>query len=408
MKVAKNRKEANMKNKIGVSVKESLVIQNIGPLKNVVIPEIKPITVLIGESASGKSCLLKITALFRYLFKVATVRAWLKSAGIKKSPFKIHAATYWKKCGLADMISKESYIQFSVEINGNKYTLEYKNGVMYLPVKMDVATLEYFKVAYISEYRNVISTWTENSLKQSTDKLGFYFSETLSDFIDGTIHEKEIYIPYFDVYLIVTKGRFGEIKYRIRNKLNTYNIKFQDSASGIQSSAPIIAILDYLGKKFDFKEAFNRSIFSYITKEGNLMEFKPITDINNVLKWVHYHIEEPELGLFPKSQYMLLQHVIASIFAPNLEVSQTLMFTTHSPYIITYLNCIIQQSITQKPDDNTPLIPRKSIAAFVVENGTARDLIDVETGLIDAVAIDDASVEVNDIFDRLLRKDANS
>ena len=174
-----------MKNKIGVSVKESLVIQNIGPLKNVVIPEIKPITVFIGESASGKSCLLKITALFRYLFKVATVRAWLKSAGIKKSPFKIHAATYWRKCGLADMISKESYVQFSVEINGNKYTLEYKNGVMYLPVKMDVATLEYFKVAYISEYRNVISTWTENSLKQSTDKLGFYFAETLSDFIDA-------------------------------------------------------------------------------------------------------------------------------------------------------------------------------------------------------------------------------
>ena len=40
IKVAKNRKEANMKNKIGVSVKESLVIQNIGPLKNVVIPEV--------------------------------------------------------------------------------------------------------------------------------------------------------------------------------------------------------------------------------------------------------------------------------------------------------------------------------------------------------------------------------
>ena len=162
-----------MKNKIGVSVKESLVIQNIGPLKNVVIPEIKPITVFIGESASGKSCLLKITALFRYLFKVATVRAWLKSAGIKKSPFKIHAATYWRKCGLADMISKESYVQFSVEINGNKYTLEYKNGAVYSGLldenmrKHGQGTLKQDSLTFDGIWRNDTLLYGNGNLKRS-------------------------------------------------------------------------------------------------------------------------------------------------------------------------------------------------------------------------------------------------
>ena len=41
-------------------MKESIIIKNLGPLKEVEISDIKPLTVFIGKSASGKStiCLL--------------------------------------------------------------------------------------------------------------------------------------------------------------------------------------------------------------------------------------------------------------------------------------------------------------------------------------------------------------
>ena len=39
-------------------MKESIVIKNLGPLKDISIEEIKPFTVFIGESGSGKSTLI--------------------------------------------------------------------------------------------------------------------------------------------------------------------------------------------------------------------------------------------------------------------------------------------------------------------------------------------------------------
>ena len=47
-------------------IKESLKVRNVGALKQVDLKELKPLTVLIGASASGKSTLMKVIALMRY------------------------------------------------------------------------------------------------------------------------------------------------------------------------------------------------------------------------------------------------------------------------------------------------------------------------------------------------------
>lgn len=44
-------------------MRESISIKNFGPLKNISIDDIKPLTVFIGESASGKSTLMKVIVL---------------------------------------------------------------------------------------------------------------------------------------------------------------------------------------------------------------------------------------------------------------------------------------------------------------------------------------------------------
>lgn len=44
-------------------MQESIIIKNFDPLKDVEINDIKPLTVFIGKSASGKSTIMKVIAL---------------------------------------------------------------------------------------------------------------------------------------------------------------------------------------------------------------------------------------------------------------------------------------------------------------------------------------------------------
>ena len=51
-------------------MKESIIIKNFGPLKEVEIDDIKPLTVFIGKSAGGKSIIMKVIVLMRYIYKM--------------------------------------------------------------------------------------------------------------------------------------------------------------------------------------------------------------------------------------------------------------------------------------------------------------------------------------------------
>ena len=69
-------------------MKESIKIKNLGPLRNIEIDNIKPLTVLIGESGSGKSLLMKTLILFRYIYKMLNIRWYLRNSNVNKSRFK--------------------------------------------------------------------------------------------------------------------------------------------------------------------------------------------------------------------------------------------------------------------------------------------------------------------------------
>ena len=74
-------------------MKEYITIKEFGPLKNIENLEIKPFTVLIGESASGKSTLMKVVAMMRYIHKMANIRSYLKHSKIAKSPFRMRSGS---------------------------------------------------------------------------------------------------------------------------------------------------------------------------------------------------------------------------------------------------------------------------------------------------------------------------
>lgn len=139
-------------------MKESIVIRNFGPLRDVQISEIRPFTILIGASASGKSTILKVIALFRYIYKMLNIRFYLKDSNIGKSPFRIRLNDYFKANSLTEYIKSNSEIVYTVAFDGTEYALRYSNGKLQMPKNMRNEDLAYFKGSFISENRNVSSS----------------------------------------------------------------------------------------------------------------------------------------------------------------------------------------------------------------------------------------------------------
>ena len=66
---------------------------------------------------------MKVIVLMRYIYKMVNIRSYLKNAKITRSPFKLRFNSLLHD-GLKGMITAQTEIYYTVEINGNKYTLK--------------------------------------------------------------------------------------------------------------------------------------------------------------------------------------------------------------------------------------------------------------------------------------------
>ncbi|MEA5421336.1 AAA family ATPase [Spirulina sp. CCNP1310] len=124
------------------------------------------------------------------------------------------------------------------------------------------------------------------------------------------------------------------------------------------------------------------------------------------------YIEEPEAHLFPSSQRDIV-NLIATVYNADRSRLQ-FVITTHSPYILTAFNNLLQAGILAQgasPETLakiTQLVPEsqfidpQEIAVYQIANGTAESIILEDTGLIDAEIIDAVSEELAIQFDGLL------
>jgi predicted ATPase len=124
------------------------------------------------------------------------------------------------------------------------------------------------------------------------------------------------------------------------------------------------------------------------------------------------YIEEPEAHLFPNAQRSVIE-LIATVFNYRKDKLQ-FFITTHSPYILTAINNLLQAGSLYRDASKNQLhqlekiIPRyKSLnvydlSAYVLENGKCSNIICFDTGLIDANIIDSVSDDLAIQFDKLL------
>lgn len=171
------------------------------------------------------------------------------------------------------------------------------------------------------------------------------------------------------------------VTYRFENGIdkiylaNNKELPLSQTASGLQAAIPLYLILKY----FSSKQA------------------------------ILFAIEEPELNLYPETQKNIVEYIIQQCTNKN----NKLVITTHSPYILTALNNLIQANnvVKAKPflkDKVNQIIPSdkwldfERVAVYSIENGIARNMMNEELKVIDATIIDEVSEKLGEEFEQLL------
>ena len=387
-------------------MKESIIIKNFGPLKEVEIDDIKPLTVFIGKSAGGKSIIMKVIVLMRYIYKMVNIRSYLKNAKITRSPFKLRFNSLLHD-GLKGMITAQTEIYYTVEINGNKYTLKYTNRGLQSDINIPDKDLIFFKEAYVSGMRSLIPIWASKAVSVKGENLGFFFHETFNDFNDATDVIKEQKLEYLNLKMKVRKSGNRPKLFTIESLQNdAVPIELRYASSGIQTSAPLVAIVHYFAQEFSFKDAFQRSVLNYLYKQDLLTKFTLGINRNKLGKYVHIHIEEVELSLAPEDQRAFMSNLVEEVFHKNKKDRKLgLVVSTHSPYIVNHLNVLLRAGYFEKARENYPFLEKDDIAVYRVNEGKIISLMatDNDTGeyVINALDMSDTMERIFEEYESM-------
>jgi predicted ATPase len=371
-------------------MKEAITIKNFGPVKEVEINDIRPFTVFIGESGSGKSTVMKVAALFRWIHKMLNIRSYLKYAGISQSPFSFDFPLYVKNSGLSEYIKPDTDIFY--QKGETKIHYGKKLGISPL-VREDELSLE--KMSFISDKRNVIP----EILAGNAAVEGFFLKETCNDFMLASKHVDKLNMEYLGVSYFSEKTSNGT-KYFIKGISDDRRhapIKLENASSGVQNVAPLSAIVEYFAKHYDFSSQFNKMVFNFMAQSDSLKDFKADLNVGEIRrKNVHIHVEEPELSLYPESQRSLINFIVNRCFVQrHSDFGMTVMMATHSPYIVNHLNLLIKAFDKSKTVEGAAL-GYDDVAVYQITDGKLFDLKIRNERLINTNPLSDA---INDIYD---------
>ena len=107
-------------------------------------------------------------------------------------------------------------------------------------------------------------------------------------------------------------------------------------------------------------------------------------------------IEEPELNLFPKTQYRLMQYLA---FNTSDHFENQILITTHSPYILTSLNNLmyayeVGKSHLEKTDNilsKRYWLNPDQVSVYKLSDGNSESIMDEELKQIKVEEIDEIS-----------------
>lgn len=385
---------------------KKLRIKNFGPIKEGFTDsedgffDISKLTLLVGDQGTGKSTIAKIISLF----------SWLE----KQNQGQSNKVTVISSNDLCEKYLKfhriDSFLQKDTEIiyTTDNSSLYYADGELHIQnVNEDYVRP---KVLYIPAERSFCSAITNpNKISGMPSNV----MDFLSDYYDSVKAQqgKKILLP-----LNGYEFRFSENENSayISDNSAGYEIKIENASSGLQSVAPMyITINHYLDQLLLPVEKRGNELNIFQIAKLKLLANNNTHSLNELIqeqkKIINSRlvciIEEPEQSLFPTSQYELIMNLLMGF---SNKTDNSLVITTHSPYILETINNIIYaDSITSNGKSIEHLIPSDchisfdNVSAYQIENGKIHSIMDNEIKQIDSGAIDRCSKTINEVYSKL-------
>ena len=382
-----------------------LRIKNIGPIKYADI-ELNKVNVIMGPQSSGKSTINKIACYCSWVEKKISLDQSFDYF-LKEGVFIEELARFHKLTGY---FKETSEIEYHSETINLKYIYKDKEPVINWKNQFGYKRI---KLSYIPAERNsvsMISDWKEVSLPNNNIR---NFMADWNNARKIFTPEKHIHLPFLEIdYYYDEKS---DMDY-IQNQDGTV-IQLMDASSGLQSMIPLVVLRSYFAEWIYTNEEprsiaskerdsrFLNILISTLSKQDGGIQFTELEPY--IIPYIAtagtgFFIEEPELNLFPSTQRDILYNLISSV---QQREDDSLILTTHSPYILYALNnCMLgfQVKETMPKTEQESLASRQSwidpslVSAWEIKDGK---LVDIKNSRLNTIGDHYFNTIMNEVMD---------
>ena len=430
---------------------QRIVIQNFGPIKDATI-EIPKFLLLIGEQASGKSTVAKLIYFFRSLKENFTKRMY-------KQPTRGYS---WKND--FEVPTRQKFIQFFGRPNQQFEITFYYTHSNTVSIKWDNKTLciemsDIFKKILRGVPKPQYIVLVSNTNSSDIPRIERTFND--SEFVEtmnkcfGTMTQDSLYLVAERSSMV----RFGNLFERLFSRELESNLR--KIAITQNQAIEEILLMQFLDRVALLKDYFSTSNRQHFTSNDARLKWM-LSCMSSILKgeysnqsieriswgkdskdsvflqnassgqqevirilqdsiWVIEQnikafrvLEEPESHLFPLAQKRLLEFLSSMV---NASEDNTLVITTHSPYILSSANNLLFASyvastfpelkdIIQSKIKNISWINPSEFKAYALDKNQkiyCKSIVDTKTGMISQNYLDSVSDELSSEFNQIYK-----
>jgi len=416
-------------------MKEKVIIENFGGIEYSII-ELNSINVFIGKQAVGKSITAKLIYFFQGIFKEIF-------DGIQEDKTKLEIdKSLLKK--FEGYFPSESWPKKEFRITffwGEQNVIIERKSKSKLKISYSDLVKKQFSIGrrIIKKDKESNSNGDEFDIYRPSYESNEKYIKNLNKCFGGSISYNRVFIPagrsFFanlqsSIFSFLSNNKaidpflveFGSLYENFKG----YPTRFRRNNNPLDEHVDKL-VLDIMGGKHVREKnkdylihADKRKINVSFSSSGQ-QETLPLTVILNSLIRIKFtgdnitvFIEEPEAHLFPAAQKRIVE-LIATVFN-NSRNNIQFVITTHSPYILTSFNNLIQAGIIKNRIENSTkklksltskvsiyeILESKKVNATVIENGQSKSLVNSNTGLIQSEILDSVSEEIATQFDGIL------
>ena len=405
-----------------------LVVSTFSCIKDATV-QLRPVTMLIGPQASGKSVISKLIYFFYNMLLEEQFSAVADGKTLRE--FEASLRTLFKRWFPPVAWGRGKFqISFEAGVFGVVVTREPSKRA---PSDLSFAFSEYFRAQYARLLENVKGRIPVTDIHRIT-RIRHVAENRLRKDLGENYIGRQLFVPAGRSFF-TSAGKaaalfaeanvldpvtidFGRIFTSIRREWPYFVEDTKNARAGLSLAHELVGGEIKMIRDQEYVQTRDGRAIPFAILSSGQQEILPLYMAVSVFPYMSLrdsarqlvYIEEPEAHLFPSSQKRLIEYLASIVKRPGHMVN--MLITTHSPYVLATLNNLMKAGAlaedfrgAQRRIDK--IVPRASwlhpsmVAAYAIHKGHLKRIIGKE-GLIDAIYLDEVSATISEDFLSLL------